>query len=153
MCVLWRVSPSQKNVKETNENRKILKIILRHFPMEKKNSHFLKIWNLEKSWKFSTFSDFEIFRFQFSNFSHLKMFRKNLKTFSRQKNNLKIIFFPLTQIFLIAISRTIYFEHYFDSKTHVCDIRRDLASWSIVQDHVKFWKISKNSSKTNNFKK
>ena len=30
------------------------------------------------------------------------------------------------------------------SKTHLCDIRRDLAPWPILQNYVKFCKISKN---------
>ena len=118
-----------------------------------KISKKMKIWkSWTKSWQFS-----QIFVLQFfwkSENLETKVeicsqicFMKKSETFFATTFFLKIIFFLImTKIFLIAISRNIYFEHSFDSKTHVCDIRRDLASWPIVQDYAKFWKISKNSS-------
>ena len=74
------------------------------------------------------------------------IFRKKIRKKFRDKKksqNQFYFLFSMTKIFLIEISRKIYFEHSFDSKTHVCAIRRDLVSWPIVQDHVKFCKISK----------
>ena len=99
--------------------------------------------NLENSQHFQIFFQISDFKICTSQNVHKKSEKIANKIISKSFS----LLFSMTKIFLIEISR----KHYFDSKTHVCDIRRDLASWPIIQEYV--WKILNNSSKKNNFKK
>ena len=70
--------------------------------------------------------------------------KKNETSILEEKNSEKHFRYK-KNISKIEISRTLYFEHSFDSKTHFCDIyfdRQDLVPWPIVQNYVQFCKIS-----------
>ena len=93
--------------------------------------------NIEQSWKSSKIKKY-IGNSQHFQISKISDFKKN-RYFQKKSGNkihyqqkISKSFFPHDKNILIEISRTIYFEHSFDSKTHVCDIRRDLAIWPIL---------------------
>ena len=151
MCDMWHVTHDKKNSASCGacfQYRRQEKHILSFFSILKK-----KNWKKKENFDFEKQIYFEIFRFWKQTKTILIFFRfwkKKWKIDFEKKvffeNISKYFFlrFSISKIFCIDISRKFDFEHYFDSKTHVCDIRLELAPWPIVHDNVKFWKFSKN---------